>query len=132
MDFSNFARSYNNDEIVAYDSTTGENYSVTDVVLSNSGELSFNFRGKRYSLSVVEIGTDDYSYAGIVDKRGSFECYENGILNTDAHFGIDVYEDNWDDGIDDGAYFSFSLSWNHLDGCNLYFNFRYWNRERQR
>lgn len=101
-DFSSLARSYSDAAITAYDLTSGEDYTVTNVKLSNSGVFSFTFNGKSYYLSVVQ--TDKKVTSGLA----VFDCYIDGKREPDAIFYIAP------------DYLNPRLEWRDVDGCNLY------------
>lgn len=102
-DFSRLAKSYSDEAVTAYDSKTGEDYTVTNVKLSNSGIFSFNFNGKQYALSVVQTDKQEGTSGLVV-----FDCYIDGKIEPDATFYIAP------------DYLNPRLEWEHLDGCNLY------------
>lgn len=102
-DFSRLAKSYSDGAVTAYDSKTGEDYTVTNVKLSNSGIFSFHFNGKQYSLSVVQTNKKEGTSDLVV-----FDCYLDGKREPDATFYIAP------------DYLNPRLEWTHLDGCDLY------------
>lgn len=102
-DFSRLAKSYSDGAVAAYDSKTGEDYTVTNVKLSDSGIFSFHFNGKQYSLSVVQTNKKEGTSDLVV-----FDCYLDGKREPDATFYIAP------------DYLNPRLEWKHLDGCDLY------------
>lgn len=102
-DFSRLAKSYSDGAVTAYDSKTGEDYTVTNVKLSNSGIFSFHFNEKQYSLSVVQTNKKEGTSDLVV-----FDCYIAGKREPDATFYIAP------------DYLNPRLEWERLDGCDLY------------
>lgn len=102
-DFSRLAKSYSDGAVTAYDSKTGEDYTVTNVKLSNSGIFSFHFNGKQYSLSVVQTNKKEGTSDLVV-----FDCYLDGKREPDTTFYIAP------------DYLNPRLEWERLDGCDLY------------
>lgn len=104
-DFSAVARSYDDAQVIANDMVTNGAYSVTNVVLSASGEFSFDLNGKHYCLTVVQRD-EECDSMGFV----SFDCYVNGELNPDATFAMYA----------DPNHMMPRLQWKNLDGCDLF------------
>lgn len=97
ISYSLIAKSYNN--VRAYNITTRTDHTISQVVISSDGIMSFTFNGKNYSLKLIQT---DW-----VTDRGwpVFDCYINGQLITDAEVHI--------------SYLTYELEFEYIEGENF-------------
>ena len=119
-DFSPFAKTYSYDDIGVYEELIEAGCDVTSVSIDKDGTLTFVCMGNTYTVTLVQTYSDYYT--GGMDVE--FDCYQDGVLLTDAEAWMVILEEDEDDeygGHLNGKYI-LHLRWNYFEGYKLYFN----------
>lgn len=115
-DFSAFASTFPDSEVVTWEHLIEAGYEPTNVSLNKNGVFTFTCLGETYSITLKQTYSDHYSDSADFE----FDCYQNGVLLTDAEARMCVFEAGF--GVNETPEFTLHLSWDYFEGETLYFS----------